>query len=105
MSRYKDFDAFESERTGEPVEFKIKGETFQLPATLPAAIPIKAMRLQKKYGNEAEIPQNELVDLSISMLGESNLQKLLDLGIDTDELGEIIQWLFEQYSGKQLPNA
>lgn len=105
-NRFRDFDAWEAERKGEPLRYKIRGQEFTLPATLPAIIPIRAMRLKAAFGTEAEVPQSDMLDLALSLFGEEQLDRLLATGIDMDALAEIIQWAIGVYTGETAdPNA
>ena len=98
-SRYRDFDQWDSERKAEPITFKIRGKTYILPANLPAVIPIRAMRLQKQYGSEANVPQGEMMDIALSLFGDEQLERLLGSGVDVDALAEIVGWAMEVYTG------
>jgi len=103
--RFRDFDAWEAERKGEPLRFRVRGKTFELPPALPALIPIRAMRLQKQYGSQAEIPQHEMLDLALALFGEEQLEDLLATGIGMDALAEIVSWAVEEYTGASQGNA
>jgi hypothetical protein len=99
VSRYRDFDHGRQEAEKEPIVFDILGVHIELPSELPAIIPITGLRLLKQYGSEADIPQQETMELALKMLGEEALNKLLAAGISVDRLQEVIQWLFNVYSG------
>ena len=98
-NRYRDFDAWDAERKAEPIKFKIRGAEYSLPATLPAIIPIRAMRLQRQYGAEANVPQAEMMEIALSLFGDEQLERLLGSGVDVDALAEIIGWAMEVYTG------
>lgn len=98
-NRYRDFDAWEAERKAEPIKFKIRGAEYSLPATLPAIIPIRAMRLQRQYGADANVPQAEMMEIALSLFGDEQLERLLGSGVDVDALAEIIGWAMEVYTG------
>ena len=98
-TRYRDFDAWEAERKAEPVTFRIRGADYSLPATLPAVIPIRAMRLQRQYGAEANVPQAEMMEIALSLFGDEQLERLLGSGVDIEALAEIVGWAMEQYTG------
>ena len=97
--RFRDFDAWEAERSGEPLRFRIRGQDYELPASLPAIIPIRAMRLQREYGSQADVPPDAMLELACSLFGDAQLERLLASGIDVDALGEILQWAVGQYTG------
>lgn len=103
--RFRDFDVWDAERRGEPVRFRVCGKDFELPATLPAIIPIRVMRLKRDYASDSEVPPDVMTDLALSLFGEEQLAVLLDTGIDIDTLAEIVGWVIEQYSGAAPGNA
>jgi len=99
-ARFRDFDAFfktQNKDLPEPVTFNYGGESFELPAALPAAIPIKAMRLQQEYETETDIPPSEVVVMAEGLFGRDQLDRLLATGISADKLGEVLRWAFVQY--------
>ncbi len=98
-NRYRDFDAWEAERKAEPITFRLRGVDYTLPATLPAIIPIRAMRLQKQYGSEANVPQGEMMEIALSLFGDEQLERILGTGVDVDALAEIVGWAMEYYTG------
>jgi len=100
-SRYRDFDHGLAEAEKEPVVFDVMGVHVELPSELPAIIPIMGLRLLKKYGSEADIPQQETMELALKLLGEDALERLLEKQISIDKLQEVIQWLFNVYSGTE----
>jgi len=95
--RYRDFDAWEAERKQEPLRFRFHGQEFDLPPSLPAIIPIRAMRLQKQVGADGDVPEGELMELALSLFGEEQLERLLETGVGMDTLGEIVQWAVAEY--------
>jgi hypothetical protein len=101
MSRYKDFDAAIAERKRrekrEPLSFTLGGKKFELPDELPAIIPLTAARLKRDYGNDADIPESELISLATALFG-SQLDAILATGVSTPDLGELIQWTIEEYT-------
>ncbi len=81
------------------MRFRVRGKDFELPATLPAIIPIRAMRLRQSYGAEASVPPDVMTDLALSIFGEEQLDELLATGVDIELLAEIVSWAIEQYTG------
>lgn len=101
-NRYRDFDAFFAEKKREPLVMKIFGEEIKLPPSMPAIVVLKLTRLHKQYGDDAVIPQSELLEMAVSILGEETLQRLCAKGLDIEQLGEIIKWAFAEYTGGNL---
>lgn len=103
--RYRDFDSWDAERRGEPVRFRVCGKDFELPASLPAIIPIRAMRLRQTYGADAEVPPEVMTELALSLFGSEQLEELLATGVSLDTLAEIVVWAIDQYTGTAQGNA
>lgn len=102
MSRYKDFDSFIAEQTGEPVRFKYKGVEFSLPSELPAIVPLTAARLQR---DKTIVAQEKLAETTLTLaegVFGSQLDSLLATGISINDLGNVINWVIEAYTN---PNA
>lgn len=98
-NRYRDFDQGRAEKQGEPVVFKIRGREITLPPSIPAIVPITALRLSKTYGKESNVPKEEIISLALQVLGDQVLDQLFEAGVTTDELGDILRWVFSVYSG------
>lgn len=98
MPNYKDFDAFFGEMNREPLKFKIRGEVFELPPAIPAAVVKHIVRLQR---SETEVVPDEIVmDMGKHILGEEVLDQLIDnLRLDMFQLGQIIDWAVLTYMG------
>jgi hypothetical protein len=99
MDRYRDFDTFEAEEEGEAVRFKVAGEEFALPPTMPAAVVVKTLRLKKQYASDSDVPAQELMELSLALFGQTELDRLVATGISMARLGSILGWLMQQYQG------
>ena len=98
----KDFDAAFAERRrklkGESPRFKLGGKTYVLPPELPAAVPIMALRMKKKYGPESDFAEDDVLGLAESLLGEAQLDEILASKVSVEELGEVIQFAIESYA-------
>ena len=96
-----DFDSFWKEKQKKPLIFTAFGEEYALPAEIPASITIKMIRMQKKYGDESEIPRGDQIDIALEMFGEDQLEKLMsNQEFSIEKLTDIIQWAMSQYQGK-----
>lgn len=107
-SRYRDFDQAwaekaEAEGSPQPLIFKLKGREWQLPGNIPAAIIIKILRMKKRDPGE-DVPEDEQMDMALSLFGEEQLDQLLGTGIDVDQLGDLIMWALDQYGLSAVPN-
>jgi hypothetical protein len=95
---YKDFDAFFAEMDLKPLKFKIRGEVFELPPTIPAAIVKHIVNLQR---SGVDVVPNEItLDMGKHIFGEETLDRLVDdLRLDMYQLGQIIDWAVLAYMG------
>jgi len=95
--RYRDFDDALAEGEGTPIRFKVRGQEFELPPDIPAAVVLKAVRLRAEYPEDATIPHLDLVELALAWFGEKDAKRLLDTGISELKLSEIVAWVMTQY--------
>lgn len=98
--RFRDFDAFFSEQKREPVKLKLYGEVHLLPASVPASVIFSILRLQEK--GEEEVPPEEIMKIASSLFGKEKLNSWMDKGLDIEQLGQLIQWAMEVYSGAEI---
>ncbi len=98
MGDVKDFDQAWAEKDNETIEFKARGEQYELPPSIPASIMFDAISLKKKYGDEEEIPDEKTMEIAKKMLGEEQVDAMCDDGLTADELGDIIIWANKQYT-------
>lgn len=92
--KFRDFDAAVAESAGEKVTFKIAGDEYELPGQLPARVVLTQMRYMDASGNLA---QSALPEWLESLVGKSNLEKMLDAGATWPQLDELLQFLLESY--------
>ncbi|SET94668.1 hypothetical protein SAMN05421676_1128 [Salinibacillus kushneri] len=95
----KDFDAYFSETKKEPKQFKVKGEVFTLPESLPAVIMFKVMRMQSHKGADGDVSTQEAMDMMEHVFGKETNERLLETGIGFDEYQEILKWAMNELSG------
>lgn len=95
----KDFDAYFAETKKEPKQFKVKGEVFTLPDSLPALVMFRVMRMQSHKGHEAEISEKEAIEMMEQVFGKETNERLLQTGIGFDQYQEILQWAMSELSG------
>jgi len=107
-NKYRDFDAAwaekaEAEGSPQPLTFKLKGRDWQLPASIPAAVIIRILRMQKRDADDP-VPDDEQMEMALSLFGKDQLDELLDTGLSTDELGDVILWAMGEYGLATVPN-
>ena len=101
MAKMKDFDAYFAEVEKEPISFKVKGEEFQLPDSLPAFVMFKVMRMYSNKGKEADVDQGEAIEMMEQVFGKESNERLLKTGIGFDQYQEILKWAMEELSGQE----
>lgn len=99
MARFKDFDRAIKERQSKAnVSFRWAGETYVLPADLPAAIPIMVLRMHSEGGDEADMQYGQVLTALEVLIGKDQFDKLLATGISTEDLEEVFRWVLSQYT-------
>lgn len=106
VSRYRDFDAYWSEQEKVPLRFKAKGKEFTLPPSLPAAVLPRIARLEAaveagEMRSTQDLSLNQTEELARALFG-SVLDELYDLGVDVDQVGELVMWALSEYTGQDI---
>src|SRR5690606_14563322 len=96
--KFFDFDQFwqevDSSESG-PV-IRIFGEDVKLPRDLPAAIPLRALRLQAE--GIKQVPPAEVLRLADTLFGRERLDAWLDKGLTITQLTELMRIALEMYA-------
>ena len=95
-----DFDAFRAEQKNEPKTLRIGGVDYELPASLPAAIAIDAIRLKEQMGDDDAVPITELNSIGESVFGPETWRAVIvkhRLGVE--EMGDLFKMVLERYTG------
>lgn len=99
MSRTVDFDSFRAEQHQDPVLFIIGGETYELPASLPAAVAVDVIRLHASEGDAADVKVEDLNVFGSAIFGPALWREILDKHrIGTHELSPLLEKVLEVYS-------
>lgn len=98
MPNFRDFDAFLAEAQERGPSFRLFGETWHLPPSLPVALMTKAALMQATLGDDAEIDPSSLLDMASAIFGKDALDAWIEKGLDVDTLTELIGWVPEAYS-------
>lgn len=99
MTRTVDFDAFRAEQHEEPVVFKIGGEVYFLPSSLPAAIAVDVIRLRAETGDRGEVPLETLNTFGVACFGEELWRTVLDKHrVTIAEIPTLLEKVLEVYS-------
>jgi hypothetical protein len=94
-----DFDQFRAEQGQEPVIFRIGGEEYKLPPTLPADIGVAVIRMQEDLGPEAKIPPQQIMDFCEAVFGEELWQIVLRKHrVTMEELPKLLYAVLQSYT-------
>lgn len=93
MSKYVDFDKFFKEKKGETISFKMFGDNYKLPSSMPAMFMLELIRGEK----EDELSPETIFKMMSALLGEDNFNKLVQKGLTIDQMEDVITWVAEQY--------
>jgi len=94
-----DFDAAFEERRIEPIKFKLLGEWWEVPGSMPAALPLRISRLVTEGRGTDDLTMAETIDLAADAIPRPMLAEWLNRGIDEVRLGKVIAWLTARYMG------
>jgi len=99
MATYKNFDNFfkEANPTKKNLKITLFDKEYEFKGTLPATMVLAQYRALK--GGNSEITEAEQVGMAVKMVGEETLEEWCDLGLQTDQLTEIISWMMKEITG------
>lgn len=95
--RYKDFDAFWGEQKRIPLTVKIFGKHYTLPPALPASIMLYTLRAQASGQNV--VGPEVVIKMAEGLFGKKQLEAIVEEGLDTEQLGDVIKYCTEMYQG------
>ena len=95
--RYRDFDKFFEEKGKEKVILRLLGKEWILPSSLPAPLMLKIIRNR----NEEETNPELIFDMVKDLFGAKQYAQLMELGVDMDQIGAVIEWVMEIYNGTE----
>lgn len=95
--RYKDFDKFFNEKGKEKVVLRLLGKEWILPSSIPAPLMLKIIRNR----NEEEANPELIFDMVKDLFGAKQYDALMELGVDMDQIGAVIEWAMEIYNGTE----
>ena len=101
MENYKDFDAFFSEIQEENLTIKLYGKEYKIKKDVSAKLMISLMNIISDQGNNYALREAELLDISIKILGEENVNEWCEKGITSKQLEKIIEWFMSQHKSNK----
>ena len=105
MARFKDFDAAEAERKGEPITFRLGGREWTA-AHVNAANFLAFARQIANGGNDTVIGFDDYITGTLAEKDRKAFQKMLaEKEIQLSTLMELGQWIVEQATGNPTAGA
>lgn len=95
--KYIDFDEYRKEKKQEPLIIKAFGEEYELPPSPKLHIMEKLIELRNKKGNNAAIPEEELISMIDALMGEENRRELSQKGIEIEDLEWLLMQIWKRY--------
>jgi hypothetical protein len=93
-TRFKDFDAAVEESDKESIEVKIAGRDYQFPPELPARVVLSQLRFMDDTG---QLAAAQIPEWLATLIGQSNLDQMLEDGASWTKLQELLQFLLTEY--------
>ena len=97
MGKFKDFDSFYQEHEEIPLQFKIFGTNYTMPASMPAKLMIEILRGKK----EDDLDPMIVLEICESLLGQQQLEDLTKKGLTIEQMEDIIEWAAGEYGGNK----
>lgn len=98
-----DFDAFRAEKTNdaEPLQLKLGGKLYDLPASLPAALALDIARIQATKGDDADFDESDVRRLGAALFGGEDrfIQILSEGAVTIEEMPDLTKMVLEMYGG------
>ena len=92
----KDFDQMWKEKEKIREEYTVKGITYQLPESVPAKLILKIMDAEAG----AEIKGNVLREMAEALMGEKEINEMLENGLSMAELEDLFEWATDKLMPK-----
>ena len=104
--RVVDFDAFRAERNAEPVAVIIGGETYELPADMPAEVALEVVSLRRDLDDGDDLPVERIEPIARALFGEQMFDDIVKKHrVTAVELGALVSSVFGYYNKAMLPNS
>ena len=105
MARFKDFDAAEAERKGEPITFQLGGREWTA-AHINAAAFLALARRSADGGDAAILAFDDYITNTLAEKDRKPFRKMLaDKEVQLSTLVELGQWIVEQATGNPTAGA
>lgn len=98
-NKYFDFDQHMEEQDQQPVIIKIFGEQEELPASLPADLVFRLIRMQRK--GQDNVDEEQLEIMATRLFGEERLEKWFGKGLTMDGLEVLLEKVMQIYNPEE----
>ena len=102
MSEFKDFDKAYEELINKKLEFKVAGRNYSIPGQLPASVVLGQLSILNEDGS---IDPTQITKFLAELVGEENLQDMMDAKVSWKQLEDLLNWLLIQYNVIPDPEA
>lgn len=94
---FKDFDAAWAEKQEEPIQYKIFGKTYDIPATISAAFMLEITKISSGKGAEEQLNAADIGGLLNALFGKQVVEDWLSKGMTLPQLNDVLQDILEKY--------
>ena len=102
MSDYKDFDQAYEELVNKTLEFKVAGRKYSIPGQLPASVVLGQLSI---LNDDGTVDPKQITKFLEELVGEENLQDMMDSKVSWKQLEDLLNWLLIQYNVIPDPDA
>ena len=89
------FDKFISEKTADTIELTIFGNTFEIPAVIPAIVPVMMARAEDDPATGTKM----IMRAADIMFGKDRVNDMCEKGMTAGELADLVQRVFLMING------
>ena len=101
MDKILHFDRFLAEKDRELLTVEIYGELYEIPAEIPAIVPLKMARAERMRDASARGAEYQrlIFEAADALFGEAQIDRICAKGISARELAQLVQKCFEMING------
>lgn len=103
----KDFDAFWAEQTAgaKPVKYQVLGEEYELPMGLAAGVMFRIARLERDFGDQADMPAQDAMEISYDVFGQAAVDAWCTKGLLINQLIDLLVWAIAELAPQEAAQA
>ncbi|MGN0989952.1 MAG: hypothetical protein ACI4O4_00700 [Candidatus Ventricola sp.] len=101
MGKVLNFDLFMSEMQQETVSVVVHGKTYEVPAKIPAIVPLTMARAEKLADQSSRNAAyaNAIFTAADALFGEKQMNAICAQGLSVDQLSALVQKTFSLING------